>query len=137
MRTMKQVLFGALVMTTLSAFGATNHQVIVGQDSQGDAAFAFNPSTLLINAGDTVTFVNFQNGFHNVASTSGPTTFKCSVNCTDNSDPAGSSWSQTVTFPTAGTVHYQCDQHAASGMTGTLTVQGTTPVRLESMDVKP
>jgi plastocyanin len=136
MRTMKQILFGALIIAALPTIAATNHQVIVGQNAQGDAAFAFNPETLLINAGDTVTFVNFQSGFHNVDSTSGPTTFKCSVNCTNNNDANSSNWSQTVTFPTAGTVHYQCDQHSTSGMTGTITVQAATPVRLETMDVQ-
>jgi len=122
-------------IATTSAF-AVNHNVAVGQDNQGMAALAFNPSTLTIIAGDTVTFTN-AGGFHNAHSTGGPAAdaFQCSVNCAGNNAPDGSAWSDVVTFSTAGTVTYQCDQHAGSGMTGSITVQ-PLPVRLQSFDVK-
>jgi plastocyanin len=95
---------------------ATPHTVMVG-----GSTLTFNPSTLTINAGDTVTFTN-AGGFHNVDSTSGPTSFDCAVDCGSNNAPNASAWSVTVTFPTAGTVNYQCDQHAAQGMTGKIIV---------------
>jgi plastocyanin len=57
------------------------------------------------------------------------------VDCVSNNTPDGSAWSDVVTFPTAGTVTYQCDQHAGSGMTGTINVQ-PLPVRLQSFDVE-
>ena len=114
---------------------AVNHTVQVGQNSMGQNAFAFNPATLTINQNDTVTFVNNSGGFHNVDSTGGPTTFKCSVNCTNNNTPNSSAWSDVVTFPTQGTVTYQCDQHSTAGMTGTITVNPIVPVRLQSFEV--
>lgn len=88
--------------------------------------FAFTPSSLTINAGDSVTFTN-GGGFHNAHSTSGPTSFDCAANCTTNNAPNGSAWSDTVVFPTAGTVQYQCDQHASMGMRGTITVNSVAP----------
>lgn len=118
---------------------AANFTVMVGQNGSGQSAFAFNPSALTINAGDTVTFTNFcpsgSCGFHNVDSTGGPTTFKCSTNCTSNNTPNSTAWSDVVPFPTPGTVTYQCDQHFSFGMTGTIIVQGTVPVRLQSFEV--
>ena len=121
-------------LATTSAL-AVNHNVAVGQNSQGMNALAFNPSSLTINAGDTVTFTNNSGGFHNAHSTSGPTTFQCSVDCVNNNTPNTSAWSDIVTFPTAGTITYQCDQHGGMGMTGSITVQAL-PVRLQSFDVK-
>lgn len=124
-----------LACTNANCLAATNHTVQVGQDSSGASAFAFNPSSLTINAGDTVTFVNNSGGVHNVDSTGGPTAFKCSVNCTTNNTPNSTGWSDTVSFPTSGTVTYQCDQHAGFGMTGTISVQAL-PVTLQSFDVE-
>jgi plastocyanin len=115
---------------------AANHTVMVGQNTQGQDAFAFNPPTLTIAAGDTVTFTNNSGGLHNVHSTSGLTSFHCSVDCVSNNAPDTSAWSDTVTFPSADTINYQCDQHGqAFGMVGTITVQGSTPVKLQSFDV--
>lgn len=118
---------------------AANLTVMVGQNGSGQSAFAFNPSSLTIHAGDTVTFTNFcpggSCGFHNVDSTGGPTTFRCSVNCTSNNSPNPTAWSDVVTFPTQGTVTYQCDQHFSFGMTGTINVLSSVPVRLQSFEV--
>ena len=112
---------------------ATNHTVVVG-----GAGLVFTPNNLTINAGDTVTFTNKTvdggGGFHNVDSTSGPTSFKCSVDCVSNNTPNGAQWSDIVSFPTSGTVTYQCDQHAGLGMTGMITVN-PLPVRLQSFEV--
>jgi len=133
MRVDTRLVAAILLCQPLSSVWAASHTVLVGQNNLGQSALAFNPSSLTINAGDTVTFTN-AGGFHNVDSTSGPTTFKCSVNCTTNNTPNSSAWSQTVTFPTPGTVTYQCDQHAGSGMVGSITVNAL-PVRLQSFDV--
>lgn len=122
-----------LGLATAPAFAA-NHMVVVGGGS-----LVFTPNTLIINAGDTVTFTNKPadggGGFHNVDSTSGPTAFKCSVDCVGNNTPDSSAWSDTVTFPTPGTVNYRCDQHGTAGMTGTITVNSLVPVRLQSFEV--
>jgi len=116
-----------LTLTAGSALGV-DHPVQVGP------GFAFSPPTLSINQGDTVTFTN-AGGAHNVHAISGPTLFQCSVNCTTTNTPDGSGWSDTITFPTAGTVNYQCDAHAGLGMTGSITVNAVTPVRLQSFEI--
>ena len=117
-----------LLVAAIPAWAA-NHTVMVG-----GTTLTFSPATLMIAPGDMVTFTN-AGGTHNVDSTAGPTTFKCSVNCSSNNTPNGTAWSDTVTFPTAGTVMYQCDNHVASGMTGSITVQAPTPVKLQSFGV--
>jgi plastocyanin len=110
--------------------GAANHDVAVG-----GAGLVFTPSSLVINAGDTVTFTN-EGGFHNVASDPGAVTqFHCSTACGDSpaGDPSGAAWVQVITFPTPGTVGYHCDAHAGSGMVGTITVN--VPVDLQSFSI--
>ena len=128
---------GLLAFGTLSTCAlAANHTVVVG-----GSGLVFTPNNLTINAGDTVTFTNKPSdgggGFHNVHSVSGPATdqFRCSVDCASNNNPDGSAWSDVVSFPAAGSVNYQCDQHANFGMTGTITVNTPVPVRLQSFEV--
>src|SRR6185437_7666010 len=116
-----------LALVADSAF-AIDHPVQVGP------GFTFTPSSLSINQGDTVTFTN-AGGTHNVHATSGPTLFQCSVNCTTTNTPNGTAWSDTIAFPTAGTVNFQCDAHAGLGMVGSITVNPIVPVRLQSFEV--
>ena len=40
-----------------------------------------------------------------------------------NGDPATNAWSFTMTFPSAGTTTYVCDEHASVGMNGSIVVQ--------------
>lgn len=99
----------------------------------------FTPSTLTINAGDTVTFTN-TGGLHNVTSDPGAvTSFHCSTACgpAPIGNPSSALWSQTITFPTPGTVGFFCEQHGGAGgagMSGTITVS-PVPVELQSFDV--
>jgi|SRR5450755_2746893 plastocyanin len=131
-----RLILALLLVVAIPAWAAT-HTVMVGQNSQGAPAFAYNPSTLAITVGDTVTFTNNSGGLHNVHSTGGPTAFQCSVDCVSNNAPNTSAWSDVVTFGTVGTVTYECDQHGQTfGMTGSITVQALTPVKLQSFDVK-
>lgn len=93
----------------------------------------FEPETLEIEAGDSVTFVN-GGGFHNVVSDDGAiTAFRCANGCDGvivegvegNGDVAGNDWSATVVFPVIGAVGYYCEQHGASGgagMSGSMTI---------------
>ncbi len=79
---------------------------------------AFDPASLTIAAGDTVTW-QFSGAIHNV-------TF------TGAAPPGGSIGDQAVgtdvkrVFPSAGTFAYECTRHA--GMTGEVIVQSGTPV---------
>jgi plastocyanin len=98
------------------------------------SGMSFTPSTLSINAGDTVTFRN-ASGLHNAVSDPGSvTTFRCANGCDragGNGNPSSALWSATVTFPTAGTVGYYCEIHGApggGGMSGTITIAAVAVV---------
>jgi plastocyanin len=96
--------------------GAT-HEVQVGP------GLSFNPKNLNIQVGDTVRWTN-AGGFHNVVA-SGPGGFRCANGCDDtggNGNPSAASWSFQRTFTQAGAIHYSCEVHSGSGMTGDITV---------------
>lgn len=147
---MRVVQIASAALSTLIAAqcGAATFDVVVGQNSSGQAALEFNPPTLTIHVNDTVRFTNFQNGFHNVDSYGASvTTFRCSNDCSggSNSAPSSNAWISTVTFGSAGAVTYHCDQHGpitgtgasatCSGMCGTISVLSSVPVRLQSFEV--
>ena len=123
----------AALLASASA-SAVDHPVTVG----GAAGQVFTPSTLSIAAGDTVTFTN-AGGLHNIASDPGAvTSFHCSDACgaSPTGNPSSNLWSQTITFPDAGTIGYFCEQHGGpggQGMAGVITV--TIPVELQSFDI--
>ena len=130
---------GVLALFAVSAF-AVDHQVV----AMNTPTRHFEPPTLQINVGDTVTFVNdpANPGFHNARSdTDAVTQFRCANGCDDDGGdgaPSGNAWTATVTFPTAGTVGYYCEIHGGDGgigMSGVITVVGTggTPV----LDLSP
>lgn len=137
---MRSVLFKTTVVgiaATLAlastAAWAIDHPVQVG-----GAGLVFTPQFLTINAGDTITFTN-AGGTHNVTSDPGAvTSFHCSTACGTSpvGDPNSALWSQTISFPTVGTVGYHCQMHGApgQGMYGTITV-GPTPVELQSFEI--
>jgi len=74
---------------------------------------SFSPRNVTIQAGDTVTWVNDNQGFHNVAADDG--SFR-------SGDPAAQ-WTFSHTFPSAGSFGYHCEPHQSFGMTGTVTVE--------------
>ncbi len=76
----------------------------------------FNPASLTVAAGTSVTWQNGTSVTHTVTSDAGSTQ-------TYDSGNVGSAGTFTQTFNTAGTYHYHCTYHVASGMTGTITVQ--------------
>lgn len=83
----------------------------------------FSPSDISINVGDQVTWTNV-GGSHNVNGTQdaypdNPESFGNSV---------GSGWVFSHTFTTPGFYNYHCDPHQFLGMTGTITVNGTTGI---------
>lgn len=83
---------------------AATHSVSIGDNF-------FNPASLTVNAGDTVTWVNQGFAIHNTRSTSGV------WNSADL--PRGQSFS--FTFNNQGSFPYRCTIH--SGQSGTITVQ--------------
>jgi plastocyanin len=127
MRRIQLFAAGALALASLPSVAA-DHVVIA---RNGPGGRHFDPATLTIDVNDTVTFKNDIDGlgFHNVKSDSDAVTaFRCADGCdaTDgNGDLSGAAWSGTVTFPTAGTAGFYCEQHGAdggSGMSGVITI---------------
>lgn len=125
---------GILVGSAFALFAASAHAgnfTIIARPN-----LTFDPPTLQINVGDTVTFMNDPTtpGFHNVRSdTDSVTAFRCANGCDGdggNGNPSGAMWTATVTFPTAGFAPFHCEIHGGEngvGMSGVITV-GTFPV---------
>ncbi|MFZ2900150.1 MAG: plastocyanin/azurin family copper-binding protein [Saprospiraceae bacterium] len=111
---MKNILIILLIAAVASiAQAQTTHNVTVQNHS-------FNPANLSIQVGDTVRWTN-NSGSHNVNGTTA--TFPSNPESFGNS--VGTNWVFTHVFMTAGEYDYQCNPHAAMGMTGEITV---TPV---------
>jgi len=77
------------------------------------ASFAFNPSSLTVLAGTTVTWTNNDSASHSVISSAGPASFSSSV-----FGPGSTFFFQ---FTAVGTYEYHCGVHTF--MTGTIIVQ--------------
>jgi plastocyanin len=75
--------------------------------------FTFNPQTLTVKAGTTVTWTNQDDIPHTIAN---PPTFR--------SKPLDTEQSYSFTFTTPGTYKYFCSLHPH--MTGTIVVEGKT-----------
>ena len=103
----------ALLSTSAMLAAQTNHPIAVGSNF-------FNPSSLTIAVGDTVTWTN-TGGFHNVdGSVAGnpgnPEGFA-------NGAASTAAWTFQHVFTIPGTYDYHCDPHQSQGMDGTITVE--------------
>jgi plastocyanin len=83
-----------------------------GQNEVLISNFAFNPSSLSLKVGTTITWKNQDPMSHTVTTVSAPTAFD------SGTLPAGASYG--FTFTLTGTYQYHCSIHP--GMTGTITV---------------
>lgn len=95
---------------------ATTHVVRVRDNS-------FSPNTIVIEAGDTVRWINEGPGAHNVYSVGN---FRCANGCEANGgsgDPSNAAWVAEVVFRNPGTFPYECQPHVQFGMVGTVVVQ--------------
>jgi plastocyanin len=115
MRTFSRFIVGSLLALVTASTFAADHRVTVG-----GSANVFNPKTLTINAGDTVTFIS-AGGFHNVVAN-------------DNSFTSGAASDEPFSFvhqfDNAGTFGYYCEIHGSpsgAGMAGSITVNDTAP----------
>ena len=114
---------GALLLFASASFATPANVTVLG-------SMAFTPTTVNINAGETVTFKYAGGGLaHNVAADDG--SFRCATSCSGNGGNATTAaWTAVVPFPTAGTFHYYCELHGAPGgvgMSGTVIVHAATP----------
>lgn len=98
-----------LVATIILPAGAQNAPVAVGIDN-----FTFNPQTLTVKAGATVTWTNKDDIPHTVAAVNRQ--FKSKALDTDDA--------YSFTFTTPGTYAYFCSLHPH--MTGTIVVEAAT-----------
>jgi amicyanin len=98
-----------LVATIILPAGAQNAPVAVGIDN-----FTFNPQTLTVKAGATVTWTNKDDIPHTVAAVNRQ--FKSKALDTDDG--------YSFTFTTPGTYAYFCSLHPH--MTGTIVVEAAT-----------
>lgn len=91
---------------------ATQHTIMF-------ASFSYNPSSLTVQVGDTITWTgSFPS--HPLSSTSVP------AGAATFSNSTGTTFSYKVTVE--GNYAYKCDFHASSGMTGSFTAIGTSSV---------
>ena len=101
---------------------AKNHEILVSSNT-------YSPSSLVIEAGDSVTWRN-TGGSHNVKANDG--SFRCAQGCDafgGDGNPSFNLWSFTITFRNLGTVNYFCEPHISFGMQGSITIiepQSTT-----------
>lgn len=109
----------AAISVNLSA--QTSHAVTVSN-------YKYTPSDLTITAGDEVVWTNTA-GTHNVDG-------KTSVfptNPVSFGNDLGAGWTYKFVFTTPGTYSYQCDPHAAFGMTGKVIVNPNTATSSQSL----
>jgi plastocyanin len=98
---------------------ATNFTIVT------DAPYGYTPSTLTITVGDSVTWMNASQDYHNVHADDN--SFRCANGCDGDGhggdgDPSYSAWQFTITFTKPGPVPFHCDIHGSMGMVGTITV---------------
>lgn len=118
---------GALLVLTLALLSAPAARAANKTVHVGGSALIYTPSSVTIQAGDSVTWVN-DGGFHNVAADDH--SFRCANGCDGaggDGSPSSSAWTATRTFNQAGTFGYHCEVHGPNGMTGTVVVQAAPP----------
>ncbi|MGC6482836.1 MAG: plastocyanin [Synechococcus sp.] len=97
----------------VASANAATVEVKLGSDS---GMLAFEPSTVTIQAGDTVKFVNNKMAPHNAVFESHD-----ELSHSDLAFAPGESWEET--FAAAGTYDYYCEPHRGAGMVGKVIVE--------------
>ena len=103
------------IVSALCLAQAEVHEVLVSSNN-------FSPSALVIEAGDTVRWIN-TGGNHNVVARDN--SFRCAEGCDGlggNGNASASAWQVEITFRQTGTVNYFCEPHDVFGMRGSITV---------------
>ena len=127
-----------LVLAWPGAAALADDQSVSATDS-----LTFDPATVTINVGDSVTWTSNSAFAHNVAADGG--SFRGGGDPV-NHDPAPGPWTFTNTFDTAGTFRYHCELHGGkggAGMSGKVVVvdpnapKDTTPPNIKKLRAKP
>jgi plastocyanin len=120
----------ALVVAVAPALAAQQSPTITARDMPN----RFDPPTLTVAAGETVTFAN-AGGQHNFTFEDGP----AYPPTPQLPDEPGWATMQSRTFSAAGTYRYYCEQHGTltSGMRGTVTVTPAPPPQAPGPSPQP
>jgi plastocyanin len=110
----------AWILAVLLLAALAPHEAAAATSAVVISGFAFAPTTLTVDAGDTVVWTNEDSSSHTATSTSGPDPF--------DTGTIGGGASRSVTFVTVGTYAYRCAFH--TGMTGTLVVRAANQAPL-------
>ena len=116
----------AILFIYTENINAKTHEVLVSSN-------VYTPSTLVIEAGDTVRWIN-TGGEHNVQADDG--SFRCAQGCDATGGDGNAStelWSFEITFRTIGTTTYFCAPHVIFGMVGSITVVEPTSVAVHEV----
>jgi len=116
---------GALTFASAPA-SATNYDVKMGNDA---GLLVFEPSTITVQPGDTVTWVNNKMAPHNVifdeAASPGDKALADSLSHSQLTFAPGENYSTTFTSDMpAGTYTYFCAPHRGAGMVGKVILEG-------------
>ena len=112
---------GALLIGVLANVQAANWMVVMTEDDR------FEPESLTVALGDSVTWVNEDTDPH--TSTSGA---NCSADGDWDSDTLNQGDSFTYVTDEIETIPYHCSFHCEMGMVGTLVVTEPTPAERET-----
>lgn len=96
-----------------SPYGTNNSPANIPPNTVVMGSMSFNPATMTVARGTTVTWRNDDGAAH--------TSTSDSTGWDTGNMPAGAS--RTTTFNIAGTFRYHCTYHRSMGMVGTITVQ--------------
>ncbi len=113
------IFLGAFMLSMIFFVGCTNEPDTPGTNEVWLESSAFNPATMTITQGTTVTWTNKDSYDHTV--TSGTPT---NIDSVFDSGTLGPDETFSFRFDNIGTFPYFCQLHA--GMTGTITVQAPT-----------
>lgn len=108
------LLCSSTLVPILLLSGCTQQQTNPGTNTVTIANYAFNPSTLTVSNGTTVTWINNDNTAHTVTSAQG----------LFHSGPLNKGQNFTYTFTTPGTYNYSCSIHTS--MKGAIIVRQTS-----------
>ncbi|MCF6288867.1 MAG: plastocyanin/azurin family copper-binding protein [Proteobacteria bacterium] len=119
-------LAGLFVFMQINNAHAKTHIVLVSSN-------VYTPSNLVIEAGDTVRWIN-TGGEHNIQADDN--SFRCAQGCDATGGDGNAStelWSVEITFRTIGTTTYFCTPHVIFGMVGSITVVEPTSVTVHEV----
>jgi plastocyanin len=131
----------ALALLVVAWPGAT--AIAADQSVQATDSLTFDPPTVTVNIGDTVTWTSSSTHPHNVTADDG--SFRGGGDPVTH-DPAPEPWTFSHEFDAVGTFRYFCQQHGGkggSGMSGKVVVvdpnapKDTTPPKITALHAKP